>query len=106
MRPSRHLALVLVAACGTPPPVEEPKLKTLSAAAAQGSALMQEEIAATGTVSRVGTSTAGDLVMVAADRVYERVAGVLTQRYLYAQGTDPTSLGAVSAIIPRAQGGA
>lgn len=106
MRPLWLSALVL-AACGTPalPPVEE-KLTVNSTAAAQGSALMQEELTTSGTVSAVGRSADGNLVVVAGDRVYELTAGELTQRNLYAQGTDPTSLGAVSAIIPRAAGGA
>lgn len=106
MRPQWLSAVVLAAACGTPPPPQEPKFNVVSAAATERSALMQEELTASGTVSAVGTSTAGDLVMVAGDRVYERTAGELTQRNLYAQGTDPTLLGDVSAIIPRGAGGA
>lgn len=99
---------MVLAACGTPeappPPVE--KLKVNSTAAAQGSALMQEELTATGTVTAVGMSADGNLVLVAGDRVYELIAGELTRRSLYAQGSDPTTLGAVSTIVPRASGGA
>jgi hypothetical protein len=78
----------------------------VSAAATQGGALTQEELAAPGPVAAVGMSTAGNLVLVADGRVYERIAGELVRRSLYAQGTDPTSLGTVSAIVPRAKGGA
>lgn len=107
MRPLWLSALVL-AACGTPQPPTPPeeKLKVHGTAAAQGSALMQEELATAGTVSAVGMSTDGNLVLVAGDRVYELIAGELTRRSLYAEGADPTTLGAVSSIIPRAKGGA
>jgi hypothetical protein len=100
-------ALVLVAACGTPPPrQEEERFHVVGVAPTVGEALTQQELALDGTVTELGVSTAGDLVAVAGDRVYERTAGVLTLRNLYAEGSDPTSLGAVSAIIPRAKGGA
>jgi len=108
MRPLWLVALVL-AACGkppNPPPEEEQKLKVISEPAAAGSALMQETLTAAGPVSAVGTSTAGNLVMVAEGRVHELVASELTRRSLYAEGSDPTSLGQVNAIIPRAKGGA
>lgn len=107
MRPLWLCALVLLA-CGKqpePPPLEE-KLKVNGTAAAQGSALMQEELTAAGTVSAVGMSKDGNLVLVAGDRVYELTAGELVQHNLYAEGSDPTSLGAVKAIVPRSSGGA
>ncbi len=108
MRPQWLCALVL-AACGKPPPTppeETPKLTRLEAPARQGSALTQETLTASGSVTAVGMSTAGNLVMVADGRVYELVAGELTRRSLYAEGSDPTTLGPVNAIIPRAKGGA
>ncbi len=67
---------------------------------------MQEELTAAGTVSAVGMSKDGNLVLVAGDRVYELTAGELVQHNLYAEGSDPTSLGAVKAIVPRSGGGA
>src|SRR6185436_19390570 len=107
MRPLCLSALVLAASCGNPPPPkEDPKFTVVSGPAVAGSALMEEELAAGGTVTAVGMSKDGNLVMVASDRVFERVGGVLTRRSLYAEGSDPTSLGAVSAIIPRGAGGA
>lgn len=103
------LGALVLAACGRPPttpPEVEPKLKVISEPATRGSPLTQEMLPALGTVSAVGTSTAGNLVTVASDRVFELIAGELTRRSLYAEGSDPTSLGQVSAIIPRAKGGA
>lgn len=107
MRPLWAVAVIAVA-CGKPadPVVEEPKLKTLTAAATAGAALMQEELTAEGAVTAVGTSSQGNLVMVAADRVFELTAGELVKKPLYAEGLDPTSLGAVRHVIPRSAGGA
>src|SRR3954454_1110034 len=97
----------LVVACGSgQPTTPAPKLKIFSDAPAQGAALMQEQVQVSGTLSALGTTHAGDLALVAGGLVYERAGGVLTLRNLYAEGADPTSLGAVSAIIPRAQAGA
>src|SRR5581483_4207675 len=48
----------------------------------------------------------GDLVEVAGGFVYQRTAGVLTLKNLYAEADDPQATGAVKQIAPRAAGGA
>jgi ligand-binding sensor domain-containing protein len=100
------IAVVLAAAaCGSAPSPDE-RLRVISTAPVSGDALSSEDLSVDGPVAALGVSAEGNLVAVAADRVLELTAGVLEQRHLYAEGTDPTTLGTVTAVTPRAAGGA
>jgi hypothetical protein len=98
---------VIALGCGTaepqPPP---PQFNVVAGTGTQGAALTQDEVDAGGAVTALGLTQEGDLVEVADGFVYQRVAGVLTPKNLYAEAADPQSTGAVKQITPRAQGGA
>jgi hypothetical protein len=105
MRASVFFAVVVVA-CGKPPEPPPPQLTVVTGTGDPGSALAQSELDAPGTVTALGLTQEGDLVVVADGLVYQRVAGELVLKNLYAEASDPQSLGAVKQIVPRVAGGA
>jgi hypothetical protein len=108
MRASALFAAAVVAvSCGpAAPEPEPPQFNVIAGTGTPGPTLPQQELDAGGTVSALGITQDGDLVVLAGELVFERVAGALTLRNLYAEAGDPTSTGAVSQIVPSSQGGA
>ena len=98
---------MLAIACGpiaaAPPPET---LRTITGTGTVGARLTVELIDTVDPITRIGTSTDGTIIITAGDRVLEQTAEGLQHRTLYAEPTDPTSLGTVSSISPRQPTGA
>lgn len=112
MRRSSGIAAVLaVVSCSeAEAPSPEPEVSIVAGAPrpgdaeATGALELGALLAAPSTIEVIGATSAGELVVSAGGRIYEVLAGAPEPRALYAEGGDPTALGAVHRITPRAGG--
>jgi hypothetical protein len=108
MRTAWLTVAVLIVGCGSAPkpPPPAPTFSTVSGAPQSGTALQSEQLMLATDIRKFGVSSQGTLVVSLDDSTYEYTGGVLVERTLYAETGEPTSLGAVSSIGPRAGEGA